>query len=59
MFPHPSDPQLSIRLPKPLLDELDAAVKRERYQRNRREGSGTRSSIVRRALNLYFNHRLY
>lgn len=54
----PSDPKVSIRIPKALLDELDATVNRERYKRNRHEGSGTRSSIVRRALNLYFNHRI-
>jgi metal-responsive CopG/Arc/MetJ family transcriptional regulator len=58
MYSQKSDPKISIRIPKPLLAELDAAANRERYQRNRREGSGTRSSIVRRALNLYFNHRI-
>ena len=54
-----SDPKISIRIPKALVAELDAAANKERFQRNRREGSGTRSSIVRRALALYFNHRIY
>jgi metal-responsive CopG/Arc/MetJ family transcriptional regulator len=53
-----SDPQISIRIPKTLLAEIDPAANKERFQRNRREGSGTRSSIVRRALALYFNHRI-
>jgi len=54
-----SDPKISIRIPLTLVVELDAAAKKERFERNRRGGSGTRSSIVRRALALYFNHRIY
>jgi metal-responsive CopG/Arc/MetJ family transcriptional regulator len=53
-----SDPKISIRIPKALVVELDTAANKERFQRNRREGSGTRSSVVRRALALYFNHRI-
>jgi metal-responsive CopG/Arc/MetJ family transcriptional regulator len=53
----PSDTKVSIRIPKALLDQLDATVKREPYQRNRRAGCGTRSSLVRRALDYYLNHR--
>ena len=54
-----SDPKISIRLPKALIAELDATASKERFQRNRHEGSGTRSSIVRRALDLYFGHRMF
>lgn len=54
----PPDPQVSIRLPKELLAELDAAAKSERFDRDRQDGRGTRSALVRRALNIYFHHRM-
>jgi hypothetical protein len=54
----PSDPKVSIRIPQEILAEVDAAAKLERYDCDRKEGRGTRSSIIRRALNVYFNHRL-
>jgi metal-responsive CopG/Arc/MetJ family transcriptional regulator len=54
----PSDPKVTIRIPKSLLDELDDAAKNERYDRDRYDGRGTRSAIIRRALNVYFHHRM-
>ena len=56
---HDSDPKITIRIPRALWVELDEAANKEPLQRDRREGSGTRSAIIRRALALYFNHRFY
>jgi metal-responsive CopG/Arc/MetJ family transcriptional regulator len=57
-MPRPSDPKVSIRIPKAILAELDAAAKSESFARDRHNGRGTRSAIIRRALALYFNHIL-
>lgn len=58
-YNRPSDPKITVRLPAAVIEKMDARVKLERYARNRYAGAGTRSSVVRKALDLYLNPKLF
>lgn len=54
-----SHPKITVRLPPAVIAKMDARVKLERYSRSRYAGNGTRSSVVRKALDLYLNPKLF